>query len=643
MLASSKRAAALRAVLAAALVASTACSGSSSPAAPPPPACGGADEACGAGAECCSGSCAGGACGCSALSGRCGTSADCCTSGGPARCSGATCVAGQRPLGDLCDADVLCASLHCDASGHCAAPCLGYGAACASSDACCGGLGCAAGTCTFACGSTYDACTTDNQCCSDFRCRAGECQAGACGTAGQRCGSEADCCTAAQGGKEYFCDAYGQCAIGQPYDSAGHPPDACATDADCAGSDPCRGGYCHWPDGHQPDGHWCLDGRECAGGFCTSAAPGVPGTCCSGAGAACTAGGGSTLCCSGQELACTGTAGAQTCGACLDFGNSGPQGTAETQCTVPSQCCAGRNLGCVQGECCTMRGHACTPGSGGRECCDGALETCGNVTNDLVIGTRSNVCCGGYGAGCGAWGACCDGYVCTDGVCLKGPQLACDGPGQCGLYEDCKMEAPSAGKCCLHEMGTCTSDADCCTGHCDPALHECRYGQPYDSCYDDLDCASRSFGRWDGPVCGGNANVGALACCPVPGDRCDSAADCCEAGDSCKPPLSGSDTTTPVCCREAPSPASDRTQCCTGMSERRDSTSVTETCCAYPYMTSFTCSSSGDCCGGTGSAPSARCDLGVTNRCCFNAGQQVGAGNAAWCCSGRVDQLGSCR
>jgi hypothetical protein len=572
---------------------------------------------------------------------RCGTSADCCDVGTPRRCEAGRCVAGQRPLGDVCEWDGQCATLNCDVTGHCAAACLQYGASCTSSAQCCGIYGCPAGICTGLCGNDYDACANDNQCCADYRCRAGECQRGVCGTAGQKCTSEADCCTAAQGGKEYFCNESGSCDIGRPQDLNGWPPDACTTDADCSGNNPCRDGYCHWPDGHQPDGRWCLDGLECDGGHCTSTAAGVPGTCCSGAGTACSATGYSaTICCAGLDLACTGAAGAQSCGACLDFANSGPQGTAETQCTSDAQCCASRNLWCVAGECCTRRGNACTAGSGDVECCAG--DTCGNVTP--YPGPVSNVCCGTFGARCGYDSACCDGYLCAyDGTCHLAPGEACTDGSQCANDSGCRIETPPAGVCCGHDMAHCSSAADCCSGNCDD-WGMCSYAQEYGPCLDDSDCASRVGGRWDGTVCGGNLAAGALRCCPVPGDTCLSAADCCEVGDLCERQLVAGAEASPVCCRPAQSDASSSTQCCTGASERRDSTSVVETCCAYAYMTTFRCTSDADCCDGDATYGSEQCgDTSGVMRCCLKQGENPW-GNAASCCSSAgLDHSGLCR
>lgn len=636
---------ALRALFFVAVSALAACSGGTgSGPTPPPPTCKGIDQACGVGAECCSGDCPAGACACSVLGDRCGTSADCCDVGTPRRCDAGTCVSGARPLGDVCDWDGQCSSLNCDLTGHCAAACLQYGASCTSSAQCCGIYGCPAGTCTALCGNEYDACTNDNQCCADYRCRAGTCQYGTCGTAGQRCGSETDCCTVAQAGKEYFCDASGYCDIGQPYDMPGWPPDACTTDADCSGTNPCRDGYCHWPDGHQPDGHWCLDGRECDGGHCTSTASGVPGTCCSGAGTACTADryGNDTICCAGLELACTGLAGAQSCNSCLDFTSSGPQGTAETQCTNDGQCCANRNLWCVAGECCTRRGYACTPGSGEVQCCAG--DTCGDVTP--YPGPVSNVCCGTFGARCGYDSACCDGYLCAyDGTCHLAPGEACTDGSQCANYSGCRIETPPTGLCCGHDMAHCSSGADCCSGSCDN-WGICSYAQEYGPCLDDSDCGSAVSGRWSGTICGGNANVGPLACCPVPGDACLSAADCCETGDACQVPYDGSSASA-LCCREAPSSCTDDPQCCTGTCwSHYVGGSPVGTCCAYPFLSAYRCASDAECCDSVAYDPvygSTQCgDQSGTMRCCVRTNAN-GYGNAAACCSGRVDQFGYCR
>lgn len=633
----------LRAFVAAAAVALAACSGSSSGPIPPP-ACKGVDQACGVGAECCSGDCPSGACGCSALAERCGTSADCCdVPGTPRRCEGGACANGPRPIGDVCDWGGQCATLNCDWSGHCAPACVAFGAACTSSQQCCSYMGCPGGTCTYACTTSGGSCSRDEECCSGLGCRAGRCQPGACGTAGHYCAASDDCCTAAMGGKNYFCDAgTGQCDIGRPGSWVGSPPDACATDADCADPYPCRGGYCHWPDGMQLDGGWCLDGQECAGGFCTSTASGVPGTCCSGAGAGCTAGSSGTICC--DPLACTGVAGAQSCGACLDFTNSGPQGTAETQCTLDSQCCDDRNLACVGGECCSRRGSACTAGSGETECCAG--DGCGSVTT--YQGTTENVCCGGFGAGCGYASSCCDGLLCTDGTCLRAPGEPCTGPGQCGgafiERQDCRMVTPESGVCCSHPDGPCSQDSHCCSGICDEAFGSCRAAPEYGACLTEADCMGPQYNQdWSGQVCGGNAALGASTCCPVPGDTCLSAADCCEAGNACRAPLSGDDTTTPRCCREVGSSASQGYECCTGVAERRSSTSVVYTCCAYPYMTTFTCTSDADCCANTGPGfIGSRC--GTASRCCWDPGFYLGvSGDEALCCSGRLDQNGHCR
>ena len=626
------------AVLAAALASASGCSGSSvGPTPPPPSACLGFDQACGTGSECCSGDCALGACGCSAVGERCGTSNDCCTSVGPARCDAGVCASGQRVIGDVCTAAGQCASLNCDISGHCAAACsYALFSSCTARAQCCAPMGCIAGQCSLACGGDFDTCTSDLDCCSDHLCRAGWCQTGLCGTAGQRCASNADCCTAAQGGKSYFCGGSGTCTIGQPYDMPGHPPDACATDADCSGNNPCRGGYCHWPDGHQLDGHWCLDGQECGGGFCTSTAAGVPGTCCSGAGASCTVGGYATACCSGQGLACTGIAGAQSCNSCLDFDNSGPQGTPETQCTSDSQCCAGRGLYCVAGECCRHRGNPCTAGTGAKECCLG--DTCGTVTD--YSGTTTE-CCGAYGAtSCGLYSACCDGLLCTSGTCLKGPGQACSGSGQCAESNGVACNL-STGTCCSHANGPCKADGDCCTNSCNTATGRCNAVPEYGSCLSEADCYGPDYNQaWNGQVCGGNAALGAQICCPVPGQTCLKAADCCET-DQCQVPLYGS--TSALCCRDKQASCSLDKECCTGTCwiHYVGPGPAVGTCCGYPWTPGFACATNADCCStsSTGYIGS-RCDTG---RCCWEAGFQAGATNAALCCSGRVDQMGSCR
>jgi hypothetical protein len=616
-----------------------ACGGSGISDVPPPPspACLGAYEFCGTGAACCSGSCASGTCACSPLGGDCGTSADCCDGASARRCTDGTCETGCRPLGDVCDWAGDCCTSNCDATGHCAPTCLSYGSSCSASSQCCSGLGCASGTCSWDC-ATSGACTNDDQCCSGYGCRAGRCQAGACGTLFHACETHDDCCTAAQGGKNYLCGPEKTCVIGMP-------GDACDTNADCSGSYPCRNGYCNWTNASRADGQSCLDDLECKSGTCTSSSPGVPGICCSGQGTSCVAGGYGTVCC--EPLTCTGAPGAQTCGTCLDWTNSG-EGKAN-QCTSTSQCCPGQGLVCSAGECCERRGESC---SSADQCCLG--QTCGDVTT--WQGTQSSVCCGDFEGSCWYDSDCCDGYLCanagnsTPTKCLKAPGQACAADAECADWEGCKIQpGETTGTCCSHEMGSCKSDSDCCSGICDLAMGLCEYAPEYGDCLVDNDCSSGSYGDYPGPICGGNANVGPLTCCPVPGDTCQSAADCCEEGNSCKTWLSeptyGADMTTPVCCRETQASCTDDAECCTGVClTDYGSGYAQQKCCAYPYMTTFTCTADADCCYGSGDPVYARTACSpTTNRCCWKAGQNAW-GDASLCCSGQVDkQTGYCK
>lgn len=621
--------------VAAALVA---CGGGGGGAPPPPPggaACGAVYASCTGPAACCSGSCTGGACDCSPLAARCSTSDDCCTSTSARTCSGGVCVAGCRANGDVCRSGLDCCSGSCDTSGHCGPPCVGYGATCSSSGQCCAYLGCPAGTCATSC-QTSGACTTSNACCSGYGCRAGSCQSGACGTLGQSCDAAADCCSYAQSGKNYVCDlsgggAHGTCTLAQPFE-------ACATDADCAGADPCRGGYCHYPDASRSDGWSCLDGRECQSGLCSATSPGVPGTCCSGAGTSCVAGGGSTACCA--PLTCVGAPGSQVCAGCLGPDNSGAG--HPYQCAYTSQCCSGAGLTCEAstGACCKANGTACVAGS---ECCSG--ETCGDVTT--YQGTTAGVCCGDFQGWCGLYSPCCDGYVCSNAgqsypaTCLKAPGQPCQATSECTDLAGCKIATPPTGTCCLHESGTCTRDSDCCTGLCDATTHSCQYAPPYGQCLADGDCQWMLNSSFSGTRCGGNATVGPLRCCPAPGQACQSATDCCEAGDACAPALAPdyTGTTAPVCCRATQQTCAQDYECCTGSCGYQGT--LGSACCAYPWMTTFTCAADQDCCDWASSTGS-MCDT-TSHRCCWKAGQTVGAGNAALCCSGRYDSFYTCR
>jgi hypothetical protein len=444
----------------------------------------------------------------------------------------------------------------------------------------------------------------------------------------------ADCCSYAASGKNYLCDksgggAHGVCNLEQPFQK-------CSASADCAGSYPCRNGYCHYLDGSQSDGWSCLDGQECASGICagasTATTPITQGVCCSGGGTSCVAGSGATSCCA--PLACTGTSGAQTCAACLDPENSGTG--HPFQCTTYSQCCQNAGLGCetATGTCCKLNGTGCTAGS---ECCSG--ETCGNVTT--YQGTAANVCCGAFQGWCGGGSPCCDGLVCSNAgagypaTCLGAPGYPCQSNADCTDSAGCKIVAPATtGTCCLHDMGTCAQDSDCCSGICDPTMHICQSAPPYGQCLVKGDCQSMLNTSYTGELCGANPSVGALHCCPAPGQACASAADCCEAGDRCQPEVSidplASQTTSPVCCRGIQQSCAQDFECCTGVCGYRGAPG--SFCCAYPYMTTFACTSNADCCGGTDTVPSTQCQ---SNRCCFTAGQQ-NVTDPTQCCSGRT-------
>lgn len=603
----------------------------------PAPACLGLWDACTAPQQCCSASCTLGTCDCSPLAGRCSTSNDCCDSFTARRCMAGSCVDGCRPNGDVCSWNWDCCSNNCDATDHCAPPCVGDGAPCAASSNCCAGRGCPAGTCTINCWPGGP-CTSSNECCSGHGCRGGFCQDGYCGTWGQYCSSQAECCTFAQSGKNYRCEipagwTYGTCEL-----SAVH--EACATDADCQPIYGCRGGYCRYADRSALDGWSCLDGLECASGVCTSTQVGVPGICCLGAGASCNSTWINPGCCS--PLACTGAAGSTTCGACLGPDNSGP--AQAWQCTTTTQCCEGQSLRCETGDgkCCKQGGAGCTATS---QCCAG--DTCGSVTTAQAT---QAACCREFQGDCSG-SPCCDGNRCVDVDptaayqfrCLKTAGQPCTASPECATGGACKIATPPTGACCLDQMERCQTNADCCSNVCNTW---CSQAQPGGDCLKDWDCEKPPYSTYAGTVCGGNA-LQPLRCCPVPGQTCTVPTDCCEGTDDCQIPLNPNvlyvTPGTKLCCRAAQAFCTQDYECCTGAC---GGVPGSKKCCGFPYMFDFTCTSDADCCE-TGSPTTSRCDLTATPhaRCCYNRGGQAGIGNAAQCCESNrgVDSLGYCK
>ena len=262
----------------------------------------------------------------------------------------------------------------------------------------------------------------------------------------------------------------------------------------------------------------CCSGT-CNGGMCAGStlggAPGdgapATGASCSAPAASCTTG---PQCCSGLCEPMTGQAGVVRClDACRADG---------VACATAQDCCS---LGCFGGVCaaklCDIVGDTCAADA---DCCSGVCDpTLHQCQVDL-----SNSRCRPTGEDCG-----------------KGPQSGC-----CGATKDDDL-CDDTGRCglppgaCRGQKATCTANADCCSGHCDPTGKTCVVlcTAAAGACTTGADCCASSCtnGRCDAPIPpapppsppdAGAPIVPALdagtahACDPI-GISCTTGATCC--------------------------------------------------------------------------------------------------------------------
>ncbi|WP_248360897.1 hypothetical protein [Anaeromyxobacter oryzae] len=380
---------------------------------------------------------------------------------------------------------------------------------------------------------------------------------------------------------------------------------------------------CHPATGSVVDGGGCYLDAECGSGSCSAHGSGFTGQCCTSAGGSCESGAGA-ICCSG--LVCFGEVDSpHACEACLDWTNSGP---GKVACDPYGDCCPNQGLTCDPGTrgCFKQAGVACTDGA---QCGpDHACRVPSGGTAATCCGELNAICYPASGAGC------CDGFTCdypgsgSYYTCRRSPGQACASPDECAVGDECL-----ANRCCQH-YGSCTTGAECCSGVCG-ADGQCACAPQYGECAKDGDCCGRAYARtfgFAGPVCGGAVSTGANTCCPTPGDACGSAADCCEAGDLCQVPATGTPA-KPVCCRAKDSSCWSDEECCTG------SCGGNPLRCCVQFGAS--CTADTDCCYGTGTYASQACST-TTHTCCLKAGQNPGI-DATACCSGRLDPGGFCR
>lgn len=456
---------------------------------------GAACVACADGEGCAGGSCAG--CAKSCPGGCC--SGATCNPPKLATCGlgGAACVACDPGLADGC------------VNGACACgggkPCLPgqacAGGACTCSpqscqNGCCFGSTCFVGVNCATCKAYHQGCTKNTDCCSNS-CVAGTCDvpALACKLAGGLCGGDGECCSRRcdlnlDGGKR--CSGPNQCRpVGAP----------------CAAANECCSLYC------DPQTRLCAGGKVCqlAGGPCGNAVECCSNVCsagrcaavgpCASLGESCNGNGGccSQVCVGGRcFFANYCRAGGDICAAHADCCNGACDAKTKrcavlTQCVPTNEPCSGLrsccNTLCVD----TRLGQFCFPIGGCRptsevctddkQCCslkcgpaDGqGVRRCARVGNCIPDGDV----CGGLGASQN----CCTGgkqgcHKTANGVSRCFPNFGgmCLGDGKpCQFADQCcgrtclpDANSPSGfscgSKCVPIGMGTCTQDADCCTG-----------------------------------------------------------------------------------------------------------------------------------------------------------------------------------
>lgn len=365
-------------------------------------------------------------------------------------------AANCKLAGVSCATNGDCCSANCDPTTHvCVNPvgtCKTGGESCTSPTECCG-LVCSGGVCgQTLCTSDQQPCTSDAQCCS------GSCgDVGclplnpSCKTAGNSCGSNAECCSK-------LCQN-GNCAAQPSFCT--QQGDLCGADAEC-----CTG--------------ICSKQTGATVGIC--ALPNAPGTTgCLVAGQVCGAGA------NGDGGVTTNDAGIPACGgeccsrACAPYGPTGV-----LVCQPPSGCRPTGEICKDDKDCCGAEG---VPGGNGSvKCSKSAGEPVGRCDNGNACRPAGAVCKLAT-TSCNAENNCCAGNVNQKPEVCQQDLLGiprCTGVGNCAdagsqVGKACASSADCCGLPCLPNSdpngspficgascvpsgGTCTTDADCCTG-----------------------------------------------------------------------------------------------------------------------------------------------------------------------------------
>lgn len=432
---------------------------------------------------------------------------------------------------------------------------------------------------TACCNGCAQDCTTLADACNDGVCRGSD---GVCikqpKANGTGCNADNDSCTAGD-----------SCQNGVCTPGAG---------VNCSSQDDdCNTGKCRSTDGQcfkdpKANGTACGQNRECQAGVCEDVTCGQPGGACQGAADCCTnrvpatcVGGECCVIegayCEEEGDCCAGLCEDNFCQGCLGLGSD---------CESASQCCqaGGETLcrdttGFGEPNCCHPKGGTC---SSNEDCCDG--RAC----------SSSGRCCEGENFLCDSNNDCCNGLECRGGVCRSNicrvageacPQgtTCCTGNGTCTggtcchqLGQAC-VESPRAGNpccgnevecggrdgatCCISDFsgvfggGTqCTSDDQCCSGHCNDTRNVCC--RPQGAACTELGPFNFECCIYEGLTCSAD-RTGTCIPCRKPGESCSgsgSGSTCC-VGASCE---------NGVCqlfaCGDNADPCQDSSTCCPG-------------------------------------------------------------------------------
>jgi hypothetical protein len=540
-----------------------------------PGACKAGGEVCGSAGECCSAVCTAGGCATDAFCGApgtlCASDADCCSmscpdAGNPgATCAadpcgaiGAGCIDGSTCCSGVCDAGNTCAELP---SGSTNSTCTTLGERCAGPLECCSRncQGADPATATlgwcapaYTCNAPGDVCWRPEDCCSGL-CAApaapgqpGRCDdaSGGCTQDGVPCDNNSNCCTRlcvdlgsgtrvcqpAAGCRMTgdYCDTTASCCnINQDLNPPGDGnPKAvhCTADHTCDGGGACNppGNICGASTDVNASQNCCFEGNGSGKPVCKPDSNGI---------LRCFGGPVNATCPSGwdsDDPAC-----------CIPPG-SGP----ESICQFRDQCCnmapcvpdANGVLHCALPDACMPLGGACVPASPD-PCCTGA--TC-----DPELGCVATAACLASGASCSIPPATPE-EACCSGVCTPST------PG--GTTGTCATCAPTG--------STCSTDAQCCSGACDPesgCLAPCA-GETR-ACTVDADCCVGLACNVPPGATSGTCGQGGT--CAATGQTCDLSTPCCDTADTC----TGGVCTPPALCSDAAQSCTyGGNECCPGL------------------------------------------------------------------------------